>query len=163
MTNKIDGSVDYLVLNTTAAKGDYASGAFTSSTFTNPYALSSDVIAYCFHSVEGYSKFGIYTGNGSTDGPFVYTGFRPAFVMVKNTSIAEDWVIVNTETDTYNVTNKTLKPNSSQAELVSTVSSMDIVSNGIKLRTADTKVNGNGNTFIYMAFAEMPFKYSNAR
>jgi len=163
LTNKIDGSVDYLVLNTTAAKADYASGALTSSTFTNPYASSSDVIAYCFHSVEGYSKFGSYTGNGSTDGPFVYTGFRPAFVMVKNTSIAEDWVIVNTETDTYNVTNKTLKPNSSQAELVSTVSSMDIVSNGIKLRTADTKVNGNGNTFIYMAFAEMPFKYSNAR
>ena len=123
----------------------------------------STYIAYCFHSVEGFSKFGSYKGNGSTDGPFVYTGFRPAFVMVKNASAAEDWVIVNTETDTYNATDKTLKPNSSQAEIVSTISSMDIVSNGIKLRTADTKVNGNGNTFIYMAFAEMPFRYANAR
>jgi hypothetical protein len=163
LTNKIDGSVDYLVLNTTAAKADYASGALTSSTFTNPYALSSDVIAYCFHSVDSYSKIGVYTGNGSSDGPFVYTGFRPAFVLMKDTGSTEQWQMVDSARDTYNVVDSCLFPNSSGAEATAASIHRDFLSNGFKVRTSDTSQNASGRTYIYMAFAEMPFKYSNAR
>ena len=162
LTDRIDGSVDYLVLNTGAAKVDYATGAFTSSTFTNPYAASSDVIAYCFHSVEGYSKIGRYTGNGSTDGPFVYTGFRPAFVIIKRTDVAgAGWIMLDTDRDTFNTLDSYLIANSSNSE--GTLSLLDFLSNGLKPRSTDGGVNGNTNTYIYMAFAEMPFKYSNAR
>ena len=162
LTNKIDGSVDYLALNTTAAKVDYASGAFTSSTFTNGYAASSNVIAYCFHSVEGYSKFGTYTGNGSTDGTFVYTGFRPAFVIIKRTDVSGDsWFMFDTARDTFNPLDSWLGANLSNTEGSNTFA--DSLSNGFKLRGSISAFNGSGSTYIYMAFAESPFKYSNAR
>ena len=163
LTDRIDGSVDYLALNTAAAKADYATGAFTSSTFTNPYAASSDVIAYCFHSVEGYSKIGSYTGNGSIDGPFVYTGFRPAFVLMKDTGSPEQWQIVDSARDTYNVVDSALFPALSNIEGTNANIYRDFLSNGFKVRTSDTSQNASGRTYIYMAFAEMPFKYANAR
>ncbi len=122
-------------------------------------------VAYCFAQIAGYSAFGSYTGNGSNDGTFVYTGFRPRYVMVKCSSSDQGgnavWVIVDTARNTYNVANNRLLADSSATE--STSPWMDITSNGFKIRETSTSVNGNGATYIYMAFAENPFKYSLAR
>jgi len=139
--------------------------AATSTTFTTGGSSATSglsQIAYCFHSVEGYSKFGSYTGNGSTDGPFVYCGFRPAWVMVKNASIGtEGWRIWDAVRGNINVVDETLEAHTSGAEFAS--ASLDFVSNGFKIRNTSSPYNGSGNTHIFMAFAEAPFKYSNAR
>ena len=120
-----------------------------------------NMVAYVFAPVAGFSAFGSYTGNGSTDGPFIYTGFRPAFVLVKRTDATENWVIFDNKRDAYNLTSNVLLPNSSQAESSNTTAaSMDLVSNGIKIR-ASTGINSG--TWIYAAFAENPFKYALAR
>jgi hypothetical protein len=111
-------------------------------------------------SVEGYSKFGSYTGNGSTDGPFVYCGFRPAFVMVKRTDSADNWNIVDVKRDTGNVADHYLNADASSAEGIFTI--VDILSNGFKARDA-LSTSVSGGTYIFMAFAESPFKYANAR
>jgi hypothetical protein len=123
---------------------------------------SDAMIAYCFHSVEGYSKVGSYEGNGDTDGAFVYTGFRPAFVMYKCYNQAEDWYMLDNKRDTYNVVDKSLIADSNAAEVSTTASDTDFVSNGFKLRTS-TSGNYSGYYWVYVAFAESPFKYSNAR
>jgi hypothetical protein len=117
-------------------------------------------IAYCFHSVDGYSKVGSYTGNGLADGTFVYTGFRPAYVMIKCSTIAEEWFVFDSERATYNVIGPRLKPNSTAMENAAD-SIIDFTSNGFKMRHANSAWN-NG-TYIFLAFAETPFKYSNAR
>jgi len=142
----------------------------TSTTFSLGFSAGSNgsgsnYIAYCFHSVEGFSKIGSYTGNGSADGPFVYTGFRPAFVMAKPASPSGDnWLIQDSTRDTFNDSANRLFPNLNIAEIDdSPTYSMDFVSNGFKVRSSHTSINNSGNTFIYMAFAENPFKYSNAR
>jgi len=124
---------------------------------------SLDVIAYCFHSVDGYSKVGSYTGNGSSDGTFVYTGFRPAWMMMKRTNSTGHWYIVDNERDGYNAStsNDVLYANLSNAE--SDAGRFDFYSNGFKLRHADADINASGGTYIYIAFAEYPFKYTNAR
>jgi hypothetical protein len=116
-------------------------------------------VAYLFAEVAGFSKFGSYTGNGSsTDGPFVFCGFRPRFVMVKRTDIAGDgWTILDTSRNTYNVANAKIEANASTAESAS-YNVMDVLSNGFKLRDADRSWNGNGGTYIFAAFAEVPFK-----
>jgi hypothetical protein len=120
------------------------------------------MIAYCFHSVEGFSKFGSYTGNGSTDGPFVYTGFRPAFVVTKRTDASgNSWRLWDNERG-FNGNIGYLYPNLSNAEATGE-GLLDILSNGFKVRTTSTDQNASGGTYIYMAFAENPFKYSNAR
>ena len=121
-------------------------------------------MAYCFHSVEGFSKIGSYTGNGSADGPFIYTGFRPAFVMFKRTDSAVNWVMYDTSRDTYNYVDNTLYPDEYWDENPAGSALLDIVSNGFKLRSAGgTALNTSSGTYLYMAFAEMPFKYANAR
>jgi hypothetical protein len=122
-------------------------------------------VAYCFADVEGFSKFGSYTGNGSTDGPFVYTGFRPAFVLFKVTSATDSWIIHDTTRDTYNVASKNLYPNGSFAEdSNATNRATDFLSNGFKIRSGSyVGMNQSGATYIYMAFAENPFKQSLAR
>jgi len=133
---------------------------------TNPSVNGSSTthVAYCFHSVEGFSKFGSYTGNGSTDGPFVYTGFRPAFVMVKATSGSESWNIVDDKRDNFNDGNNNLLfANLSNSEASSSPHYIDFLSNGMKLSGNIGNWNTSGVTYIYMAFAENPFKYSNAR
>jgi hypothetical protein len=117
---------------------------------------------YAFHNVDGFSRFGKYTGNGSSDGPFVYTGFRPAFVVVKRVDSANMWVMMDSERYTYNVMGSALKVNDQDAEF-SWNPSKDFLSNGFKLRTTDGAENASGGTYVYMAFAEDPFKYSNAR
>jgi hypothetical protein len=121
-----------------------------------------DYISYCWHSVEGYSKFGSYTGNGSTDGPFVYLGFRPGWVMIKKVDTAGGWYIYDNKRDTYNPCGKVLQADGSGIETTPGVSYyLDFLSNGFKLRMS-TDVNASG-TFIYAAFAEVPLKYARAR
>jgi hypothetical protein len=121
----------------------------------------NDYISYCFAEVDGFSKFGSYTGNGSANGPFVYCGFRPAFIMVKRTNTTGNWTILDNSREGYNVDNDPLYPNLSNAE--GTTDLADLLSNGFKLRSTDASVNASGGTYIFAAFAEQPFKFSNAR
>jgi hypothetical protein len=120
-------------------------------------------VSYCFHQVAGFSKFGSYTGNGSTDGPFVYCGFRPRYVMVKRTDAIEQWLLYDTARNPYNLVNLALAANSSAAEATTTTNAPDLLSNGFKWRGSDAATNASGGTYIYMAFAESPFNYSRAR
>ena len=156
-----------MLLNTTVGNLTSYNATFSSSLVTMPdYDQSwngngNEHIAYCFHSVDGYSKVGSYTGNGSTDGTFVYTGFRPAFIMVKSSSATGHWEIHDTTRDVSNVSVKRLFPNYSSAE--DSDGAWDILSNGFKFRTIHSSINASGASQIYIAFAETPFKYSNAR
>ena len=135
-------------------------------TYNSGYAWSTsqEMIAYCFHSVEGFSKFGSYTGNGSADGPFVYTGFRPAWIMWKRTNVSgQSWEILDVERDPYNGVTHYLYPDTSGAENNATGYPQDFLSNGFKIRHTGASANASGGTYIYACFAENPFKYSNAR
>lgn len=163
---------DFLILDSTNATSDGAGKwndtAPTSSVFTIGSSLSTNtsgdsMIAYCFAEVEGYSKFGSYTGNGSTDGPFVYCGFRPAWVVVKRTDSAESWVVEDATREPYNdgISNRLIL-NRSDAEYNDAFPT-DFLSNGFKQRNTGTSKNASGSTYIFMAFAETPFRYSNAR
>ena len=159
-------SGNMLKLNATDAQGSssriYQAG-FTTSTFgiganNSVNKSGDDLIAYCFAEKQGYSKFGSYVGNGNADGPFVYTGFKPAFVMMKNTSIAGSWRIIDAKRNPSNLVNKQLSPNANSAESTSPAYiASDFLSNGFKLRTSEAEGNGSGHTYIYMAFAENPF------
>jgi len=158
-------------LNETAAKA-------TNSTWWNNTTPSSSVVTlgsgsqtngstnsqvlYCFAPIAGYSAFGSYTGNGSTDGPFVYLGFRPRFVMIKRTNSAEDWNIWDSSRSPFNLASVMLRPNTADAD-DGTVAGIDLLSNGFKWRNTWSGTNASGSTYIYMAFAENPFKYANAR
>ena len=134
----------------------------TVSGFTN--TSSSTYISYVFHSVEGYSKLGTYTGNGSANGPFVFLGLKPSFILIKRTDTAEDWWIYDNKRDTFNPNTQIIYANRSNAEITGTGNNIsnDFVSNGIKLRTANVNWNASGGTYIYMAFGDS-FKYANAR
>jgi hypothetical protein len=134
----------------------------TSSVFsigTNDVVNKSgdNYIAYVFAEKKGYSKFSSYVGNGSSDGPCVHTGFRPAWVLVKKTSASDDWGLFDNKRDIDNVTEHLLRANTSDAEEVHANFKMDFLSNGFKFRTTDGKMNGSGASYIYMAFAESPF------
>jgi hypothetical protein len=129
------------------------------SGFTN--ASYGNCVAYCFAEVPGYSRFGSYTGNGSTDGTFVYTGFRPAYLLIKRTDTTGDWIVWDAKRNTYNALNSILYPNLSSAEATAASVNIDFLSNGFKLR-ASSSVLISGD-FIYAAFAESPFKYALAR
>jgi hypothetical protein len=165
------GPTQLLILNSTSATQTYSAWKDTAPTST-VFTVSADsgvgqngqnYVAYCFAEIAGYSKFGSYTGNGSTDGPFIYTGFRPKFVMVKISNTAGDWIIYDVARNTFNTTDRLLFPNTSGAEETSTVNIMDILSNGFKLRGSSGGTNGSGNTYIYMAFAETPLNFALAR
>jgi len=169
--NQLSGNDYTMLLNSTATQSSYSPSVWnntapTSSVFsigTNS-AINTNgntYVAYCFAPVAGYSAMGSYTGNGSTDGPFIYTGFRPTYLMVKNISSTNDWAVFCSAMSPYNVEINGLKPNSSSAEY-SGYNYRDFLSNGFKLRNADSDVNANGSTYIYMAFAENPFAQSNA-
>ena len=161
---------DFLILNTDSAviagtsqfPSQPGSSTFAVTDAANVNTNTSNYIAYCFHSVDGYSKVGSYTGNGSTDGTFVYTGFRPTFVMLKDTSAVEDWVIHDTTRAPYNQSQKVLYPNTNGAEEDSSNRAIDIVSNGFKARNNGGRTNRNGDTYIYYVVG-YPFKTSNAR
>jgi len=174
---KATGSWRYFEgINNTTASIDYSSSMSASSTTvtlpnfaeytTDP---SSNYVAYCFSEVAGYNKFGIYTGNGSTsnDGPFVYLGFRPRFIMGKRSDSTGGWWMFDTSRSTSNLTDDYFYANLSDAEFTNiTTLNIDILSNGFKIRSGSSPssfINANGGTYIYMAFAENPFKYANAR
>ena len=159
-----------LKLNSTAA--ETTSNAFndtapTSSVFSisSGYASSGrTLVAYCFHSVEGYSAVGSYVGNAiANNGTFVHTGFRPAFVLIKRTNSAGQAApIFDSVRSPFNIANKGLKFNSLVVE-TTTDGGVDLLSNGFKANQNDGEVNSDGGIYIYLAFAETPFKYSNAR
>jgi len=158
---------DYMILNTNAAAADdvgiWNDTAPTATVFTigtsNLVNDTDDYIAYCFHSIEGYSKINIYEGNGNVNGSFIYTGFRPAFVMTKSIDSTSDWQMFDDKREGYNVDNDTLIANDTTVE--STTDYIDILSNGFKNRIAtDPNV---AETYLYIAFAESPFKTANAR
>jgi hypothetical protein len=166
------GGTQYILLNLTnaAATNSAIYTASPTSTLINcgSYFSSNagNYICYSWAEIAGFSKFGSYTGNGSADGVFVYTGFRPKYLMVKSSSAVGNWPIVDTSRNTYNVTNLSIEANNPDAEqtgTASTMPTMDLLSNGFKLRTTSAGGNGNGVTYIYMAFAENPFKNANAR
>ena len=159
-----NGNTHAQFLNTTSAK-DAASTYFQDTTPTSSvFSIGTDThvndtqnyVAYCFAEKQGYSKFGSYTGNGSTDGTFVYTGFKPAWVLWKRSddSTGRDWQIYDNKRSTFNELNKRLRANTSDAETTST--GMDFTSNGFKLRTSDGNYNASGANYIYMCFAENP-------
>jgi len=124
---------------------------------------SQTYITYAFSEVAGYSKFGSYTGNGNADGTFVFTGFRPAWILIKRTDSASEWSLFDTARKTFNVGDLRLEPNSSSVEDSNSVNYHDILSNGFKMRNSDAARNGSGATYIYLAFAESPFKNARAR
>ena len=157
------------LLNAASSNTAYFQNA-SSTTFT--LGTQADVnysgrtyIAYCFHDVEGFSKFGSYTGNGSTtDGPFVYTGFRPAWILHKNVTTGSTyWGMLDATRNIDNEVDLVLQANSSAAESQETTRDFDFLSNGFKIRGGNTQINTSGNTYIYAVFAENPFKYANAR
>ena len=168
---QIGSGAKRLVLNTDAAQATgsgldspyIGSSVFTLSDGTSrTNDGSSDYIAYCFASIEGYSKVGKYSGNSSTDGPFLYCGFRPAFLLTKEIATGTGhWRLKDNKRDTYNVMENTLWADTTAAEMDE--NDLDFVSNGVKLRNSGGEENTSGDTYLYMAFAKSPFKYSNAR
>lgn len=158
------GYTQRLILNSTgAATSGFWAAAPTSTQFsvTNTAYNNNDlVVAYLFAEVAGFSKFGSYTGNGSSDGPFLYLGFKPAFILVKSTTEVDSWRMYDRSRLGYNPNNSVLYPNLSNAEGAST-DHFDLVSNGAKIRSNNN--NTSGQTYIYAAFAENPFKNSLAR
>ena len=165
--NEAIGNANKLTLNATNASGGcsacFASTNPTSTLFSvgddsDTNGTSNNMIAYCFAEKQGYSKFGSYTGNGNADGTFVYTGFKPAFVIIKKTNSTGDWTMYDNKRIGYNGGVYRLKPNTSESENTSNV--MDLLSNGFKLKVSDGDKNGSGDTFIFMCFAENPFTTS---
>ena len=155
----------FMTLNTTDALGTNGSATTFTSVSSTTFGVGTDniingssdnMIAYVFAEKKGYSKFGSYTGNGNADGTFVYTGFKPAFFMIKNTASGNNWHMMDHKRDSDNVVEQLLKANANDAENT-TSGKMDFLSNGVKIRSTSTGANGSGATFIYMAFAENPF------
>ena len=171
------GPTKYIQLNDT---GGYATDStrwnntaptatvFSLGTSDKVNDAGDNYVAYCFHSIEGYSKVGTYAGNGDTggDGPFILTNFRPAYVLIKRTDGGGSWAILNNKSPDHNVINNSLYASDNNAETVGagvTSSIVDFVSNGIKIRGYSSNVNNSSGTYIYLAFAESPFKTANAR
>jgi hypothetical protein len=163
------GNTQRLFLDSTS---DQASGVWnntspTSTVFTIAgsavYNNGDPYVAYCFAPISGFSAFGSYTGNGSADGPFVYLGFRPRYILIKRTDVADAWAIKDTARDPYNVDDSVLKAETSDAESTSTFWHIDELSNGFKLRNLGSTFNNSGGNYIYAAFAENPFKNALAR
>ncbi|MBI4079975.1 hypothetical protein HY414_02000, partial [Candidatus Kaiserbacteria bacterium] len=150
--------------NTPWGTGNWSATQFmvTNDATNNANASGGTYVAYLFASTTGMSAFGSYTGNGAADGPFVYTGFKPRWILIKNrTSLGSDYRLVDTARDTYNPVINNVRPNEATAEDTTSVA-LDALVNGFKLRDSQAPVNESGSTFVYAAFAEIPFKYSAA-
>ena len=167
------GATKYLRLDSSNAEAT-GSGAFNNTAPTSSvFSLGQDnavndgnkeYIAYCFAPVAGYSAFGSYEGNGSSDGPFVFTGMRPRWVMIKSSSNSgEHWLILDTERDSYNLSDATIYANLTNSEYEAAVLGIDILSNGFKPRGTNAGINASGYTYVYAAFAEHPFKTARGR
>jgi len=166
-----DGSTsddDYFILQGTFAKGTQAglwNNQYPSSTVfgvANDFwvnSASTNYIAYCFAEKQGYSKFGSYVGNGNDNGPFIYTGFKPAFVLTKGTTVSQ-WRLYDSARSPNNVNINRLFPYTSSAEATDTDAGIDMLSNGFKIRGSGGDYNASGTTYIYMAFADNPFTTS---
>ena len=158
---------NYMFLNTSDANStnnDIWGGEPTTSTFSVGSGLIGNTtqVAYCFTPIKGFSAMGSYTGNADANGPMIYTGFSPAFVLVKNTASTDSWVMFdNKRPNPYNVIGSILQPNTNIAETANSAFNIDFVSTGFKIRGTDGAVNGSGNTIIFMAFAEAPLVSSN--
>ncbi len=157
------GTTGSLILDGTSAYNS-STVLFTADSTSTVFKVGTDFsvnggynyIAYCFANVQGYSKFGKYVGNGSANGPFVYTGFKPAFVMIKRADSTSNWQMKDSARNPSNLADKTLFANVTQSEY-STFYFYDLLSNGFKVRGTDAELNDSGGSYIYMAFAENPF------
>jgi len=152
-----------VVTSTTIAPVKPSSTVLTLGTDGLSNASGGTYVAYCWAPIAGYSQFGSYTGNGSADGPFIYTGFRPRFLMIKSSSQSGTaWLLLDSSRDPYNQGSDGLQANSSNAD--SLIYYFDFLSNGFKIRqTTGYDMNNSGQTYIYAAFAEVPFKFANGR
>ena len=159
----------YLHLNSTDAVMDSAGMWNDTAPTTSVFSVGSTgvtngsggtFVAYCFAEKTGFSKFGSYTGNGNADGAFIYTGFKPAFVIIKGSSNTENWHMYDNKRDTFNPTDQALQPNTSSAEFTET-NVLDFLSNGFKLRVTGGGHNGSGVSYIYMAFSDQSIVSSN--
>ena len=160
-------ATEYLWLDDNNATSDYegswndtdpTSTVFSVGNSNETNENNSKHIAYCFAEKQGYSKFGSYTGNGSTDGPFIYTGFKPAWVLIRQTSTAQNWILYDNKINPFNEAVTKLSPNLSGVEDSSTGNNdIDMLSNGFKVTEDNNDMNESGQNFIYMAFAEHPF------
>tara|TARA_Y100001937_G_scaffold126858_1_gene197277 strand:- start:3802 stop:4611 length:810 start_codon:yes stop_codon:yes gene_type:complete len=160
-TNDNNGSagnvVAYDLWNNTAA----TSSVVSIGSYSAVNDSGDDYLGVCFTAVAGYSAFGSYEGNGQSgdSGPFVHLGFRAKFILLKNADLnGSNWFIFDTSRNTHNVVDFNLKPNSSAVEETDSSGTLDILSNGFKMRSSGTHPNGNGNTIAYMAFASNPFQ-----
>ena len=138
----------------------------TATTFSGKAATALSTnnekcIAYCFAEKTGYSRFGSYTGNGNTDGTFIYTGFKPAWIMGKRYDNTNNWYLFDTVRDPFNLTTKKLRPDTDAAENDNSSKAIDIVSNGFKIKNSDGEFNASGGTYVYMAFAKAPLVGTN--
>ena len=165
----IVGKSNFLILNTDASEAstsNWDSTLPTSSLFSigaggQVNTSGRTYVAYCFANIPGYSKAGSYVGTGNADGVFVYTGFRPAMVIVKDTNNNEDWWMVDYKRSAYNLTDKIITPDQNIAEVQDTGYFGDMVSNGFKMKSTNVSFNASGNYFTYLAFAEFPLVSSN--
>ena len=165
----IVGKSNFLILNTDASEAstsNWNSTLPTSSLFSigaggQVNTSGRTYVAYCFANIPGYSKAGSYVGTGNADGVFVYTGFRPAMVIVKDTNNNEDWWMVDYKRSAYNPTDKIITPDQNIAEVQDTGYFGDMVSNGFKMKSTNVSFNASGNYFTYLAFAEFPLVSSN--
>jgi hypothetical protein len=167
-TKLIDGSMDYFFLNSGAAQSasglngpnssvwDWQSGSSFSNTASRNYIL------YSFANIEGYCKTGVYTGNANSDGAFVYTGFSPAWLMIKRANGAESFFAMDNKRSTYNVVENIMQLNGPNGESTTDYDALDFLSNGFKLRLSGVGFNG-AEKYLYIAFAENPFQYATAR
>ena len=174
--NKFDSGTDgrsFLNLNTTGAKFDNGPNSYfqdtppTNSVFyqnNSTYNVNTKkFIAYCFHSVDGFSRAGVYRGNALSNGMFVFTGFRPAFILTKSIAAGTDWAIYDNKRLGYNVDNNIMRIGSaSSIPTEQTDDDIDLLSTGFKFRRSSSNFN-NAQLFVFLAFAEQPFKYANAR
>ena len=162
------GNTKYLALNDADAEATYSGYWNDTSPTTTVFSVGSDgdvsggngeeVISYCFAPIKGYSKIGNYTGNGNADGPFVYTGFKPALIIKKGTG-SGDWHISDNKQNSFNAFDNALRPNVTNG--TETGNTLDFLSNGFKIRNTGGSWNSNGSTYIYMAFAQNPFVATN--
>jgi len=166
------GEGKFLSLHSTAAQSSSTAAFNNTAPTTSVFSVggsnatnqsSQDYIAYCFYNVDSYQKIGLYEGNNSTDNAFVFTGFRPRFLMIKNVDSTGNWGMWDTARTTSNVAGSIQRADLSTVEnTTSPNNDVDILSNGFKVR-GNTGVSGDAVTYVYMAIAEQPFKYSNAR
>ncbi len=154
-TTVYDGTMDYFKLNDTTAVTNLGKPAPTSTVFTTDMGGTTTGIAYCFANIKGYQQIGVFTGNANVAGNFVYTGFKPAFLLFKNANDTRNWGLIDSTRSPTNKTLSTTEPD--KAAVTNTSDNFDFFSNGFRAASTDPGSNGNGNKILYMAIAENPF------